>query len=83
MSHVPALISAACPEFAVRIVEQLERENASMKADKERLDWFESQYANVRISYVRGAQEDLRAAWAAPRLRELIDQARTNPDFGK
>lgn len=83
-----AYLTSELGHLRLRIPEA--EENAQLRAllgasleDTERMNWFEAQYANLRMYYVHGAREDHRATWAAPRLRELIDQARANPDFGK
>ncbi len=58
-------------------LQQATAEGEELRKDKERLDWLESLYANVRVSLVDGSRENLAYVWAAPRMRELIDAARS------
>lgn len=58
------------------VIDSYVRENAALQTDKERLDWMESQYANLRLSKVKGSGEELVATWATSKVRELIDAVR-------
>lgn len=51
-----------------------------MPTDTDRLNWLESQYANLRFGYVIGSREEHRRTWAAPRIRELIDKELSIPE---
>lgn len=74
---------SGCPEFGAAMqLHDVEAKLATLRADKERLDWLEamSPEANIYVRKVIGQREETLYGWRTSRLRELIDAARATPE---